>query len=371
MSLLSKSLLQEVSHLADTIPYGTHPRTNSNAILNKVKLAPQWANPSNPGSWTKSDTPTQLKSVDSLSDFSSNSGDLLPDEIDQSCLTAQATQHVAKLIAIANNSTVDDNVNILTLSMTGRGKVALLESTNFKFPEFTPTHSRRSLSPDRSSKQSPDTQLWKNISNRHGTDTPHIHKPKHTTSRPFSFYFDDDKQGHGQCLNTVKEPFNSPFSASTSEGAVRSLSRRSLLRNRSQSMIPSPVLDHPLARPRRAEREDSTNSLVTSFQRSPCGSMINPGRSVSGSSNVTAVRKNSGAAVKQTANANLGQTADDSLKQRFSDAVKEGSGGSVKQRPSVVEAVRQFSGETGPSALSATGFDSVSESSKPQTNSVR
>lgn len=100
--------------------------------------------------------------------------------------------------------------------------------------------------------------------------------------RPFSFFAGDD---------TTMTARSAPPQTTTVYNADLS---PLTLTNRSQSMIPSPVLDHLLARPR---REDSASSLLTSLHRSPCNESPLP-RTPSGSSShrilVTAVRQRPG-----------------------------------------------------------------------------
>ncbi|KAF2429547.1 hypothetical protein EJ08DRAFT_734905 [Tothia fuscella] len=298
MSILSQSL-QQASCLPDTIPYGTRPRRDSQTFL---KLSPLRSEKSDPTVWTArvgGHSSSVSKSTDEFSDFSSSGGDLLPDEIDQQELTAQAIEHVAKLIAEAKGSAVDDIVEILVASINGLNELEMCESSTAGFQQLTSVQPGKRVSLDRSSHHSQDTSLSSaNLAKRRKVDLIHVHttsgsnSTSTTSSRPFSFFAGDDSTT--RLIPPVSAPLPlppTPLSSSSSEGAVHSVSQP-FLRDRSPSMIPSPVLEHPLlARPRRADREDSASSLVTSFERSPCGSIL--GRSFSGASNATAVRKNS------------------------------------------------------------------------------
>jgi hypothetical protein len=359
MSVLSQSLQQEASYLADSIPYGTRPRTHALAVLTNVQLPPEWTKPDRRGSWTRSHTSSQSRTSDELSDFSSRDGDLLVDEVDQQILTAQAIEHVAKLIAKAKGNSVDNIIEILIASIDGREEASMLDFATTKFPQLTPTHSGWHTPTYCSSVQNQDMEFWDTLAKRRKVDMPRIHTTQDSTStastrpslstRPFSFYLGDDSHSHGQSHDANNAPLNTLLSGSASDIIARSLSQRSLLRDRSPSMIPSPVLEHPLARPRCAGREDSASSLVTIFHRSPVGSMPSLGRRVSGASNVTAVRKNSGTATGSSLSEN---------------ERKVSSGGDVNVSSGSKDGVRRFSGSAGSPALttSASGSRSGSES---------
>jgi hypothetical protein len=204
------------------------------------------------GSWRDSVLSSNSESsrFDLSDDFSSTGGDLLPDEIDQLTLTSRAVEHVADLIARAEGSTSEEIIGILEESMKSE-----LTKTNAGFAAPITT------------KQELPSRL-ESIIKRRKVDDLRINVENLTPlRRPFSFFEGDDDRTMSTRIalpyKTVPQP---------------------------ASMIPSPILDHPMARSR---REDSTSSLITSFQRSPQLMPRTPSSASSRLSSVTTVRKSS------------------------------------------------------------------------------
>jgi hypothetical protein len=203
-------------------------------------------------------------------------GDLLPDEIDQQHLTAQAIEHVAKLITDGRPSAVAETVEWLERCMGGHTEANFSDG-----PPSSTSSSYLDSALDLSHPTQP-TRVGENLSLRRRGEEMQINMQNTGHSRPFSFFAGDDT-----ALTTRSAPPQN-ISVCTAEFSP------TLPISRSQSMIPSPVADHLLARPR---REDSGSSLITSFQRSPCsGSALL--RTTSGASShmsvLTAVRQSSG-----------------------------------------------------------------------------
>jgi hypothetical protein len=191
-------------------------------------------------------------------DFSSSGGDLLQDEIDQVNITTQAVEHVAILIARAKGSNVAEIVKILEESMTEHTET---ERGIINAPTLVSASQQQNRDPR------------EGLAKRRKIDDVSKETKHLTPYRPFSFFEGDDND---RVVNT--------------RGAAlsRSTSQRSL--SLPLSMIPSPVLDHSMARPR---REDSTSSLNTCFQRSPQPMPRTPSSASSRMSCVTTVRKSS------------------------------------------------------------------------------
>ena len=191
------------------------------------------------------------------SDFSSDGGDLLPHELEQQELDQQAVRHVAKMMAAAHGTEIDGNVQVLRRQLADR---------NYLLEPNDPT-------------PRPKT---KNLAQRRGNEVMHINTeneaPSVTSSghsrRPFSFYAGDDK-------TIMNNPRTAPpkLSHDYSDSSVTSESEAEeadLPLRRHSSLIPGPVPEHVLARPR---REDSSSSVITSLQRSPLGDAPSTGSS--------------------------------------------------------------------------------------------
>jgi hypothetical protein len=214
------------------------------------------------GSWRDSVSSSNSESSQSdlSEDFSSTGGDLLSDEVYQMTLTSQAVEHVASLIARAKGNTVERIIEILESSMK---------------PEQTITELRFVASPK--TKQESPLSL-DGLTRRHAIDDLRTSTENLTPfCRPFSFFEGDD-------YRTMITRSTPPYRTAS----------------QTASMIPSPVLEHSMARSR---REDSTSSLVTSFQRSPQITPRTPSAASSRLSSVTTVKKSSsGIQIIQTPN---------------------------------------------------------------------
>jgi hypothetical protein len=286
MSQISQSMKDKFDYLPIDLPFGAPPSKDDDTSLAKVQLPPQWAKPSDIGSWARSVPSARSQSTDSRFDiFGPTGGDLLDDEVDQEALTAQAVQHVARLIAEAKGRDTEDIEEILLSSMVADG----VGSSEYSFDTLsspTQAQSSRQSSTHQPSRLIQEPYMNQTVAKRREIDLPPVKTGKRLRPhRPFSFLAGDD---------IVVESRSAPL---PQEVIIRPSSQPSIIRSRSPSMIPNPVLDHPLGRPRRAEREDSSSSLITSFQRSPCEGTIIP-RTPSGASSrvsaITAVRQTSG-----------------------------------------------------------------------------
>jgi len=144
----------------------------------------------------------------------------------------------------------------------------------------TPTHTSKQ---DVGLKQYHDTEhtrMRENLAKRRGGDGMKIETENIGPGRPFSFFAGDDT-----AMSTRSAPLQPTL-------LYRAESSPALPTSRWPSMIPSPVLDNPLARRR---REDSSSSLITAFQRSPCESLTQrtPSGTSSRMSGITVVRNDS------------------------------------------------------------------------------
>ncbi|KAE9974327.1 hypothetical protein EG328_003911 [Venturia inaequalis] len=269
------------------LPPGTLPsgKEKVGLGLSNVSIPRHWAKDSDTTSWSKSIPSTRSEygysenlDDDLYSEFSSISGDLLEDEIDQQTLTAQAIEHVAKLIADARNSPVETTVAWLHRCMT-----ANMESIG----EGPPSSTSDSSYPDSSFDgyhKTQHTQIREQLSMRRRGEKMEIETENKEPLRPFSFFAGDDNN-NDMVIRSAPPETTTVYDAQFSP---------IMLTSRSQSMIPSPISDHLLAHPR---REDSASSLVTSLHRSPCSESALP-RTPSGASShlsiATAVRQRLG-----------------------------------------------------------------------------
>ncbi|TID14266.1 hypothetical protein E6O75_ATG09345 [Venturia nashicola] len=291
MSVLSRSFsrsqLQRAPFVQADLPPGTPPsgREKVGLGLSNISMPRHWAKDSDTTSWSKSIPSTRSEygysenpDDDLYSDFSSNGGDLLEDEIDQKNLTAQAIEHVAKLIADARNSPVE-----MTVAWLHRCMTAHIESIGEGPPSSTSDSSYPDSSFDRYHKTQ-HTQIREQLSMRRRGEKMEIETEKKETLRPFSFFAGDDND-NDMVIRSAPPETTTVYDAQFSPV---------MLTGRSQSMIPSPVSEHLLAHPR---REDSASSLVTSLHRSPCSESALP-RTPSGSSShlsvATALRQRPG-----------------------------------------------------------------------------
>jgi hypothetical protein len=277
MSVLSRSFSRSqnrgVPFIQAELPLGTPPTGKPGLGLSHVQVPRHWVNGSDTTSWTQSfpSSKSEYPISDHLADdFGSDDGDLLPDEIDQQNLTAQAIEHVATLIADARHSSMGSMVGWLQRCMTRKNEGICdgqLSSTGSSFDQYHKT-------------QHIHTQ--EQLSMRHREEKMEIDTENKEPLRPFSFFEGDD---------TSMVTRSAPPETSTVYNADFS---PVLLTSRSQSMIPSPISEHLLARPR---REDSASSLVTSLHRSPCSESALPRNLSAASSHLsvaTAVRQRQG-----------------------------------------------------------------------------
>jgi hypothetical protein len=282
MSVLSRSLSRSqhrgAPFIQDDLPLGTPPSGYTGLGLSNVQLPQHWVKNSDTTSSAQSIPSTKSEYANSEildDDFSSVDRDLLLDEIDQQNLTAQAIEHVARLIADAKHSTVASTVRWLQRCMTRNSESIFGDtpsSTGSSYPDtsFNSYHKTQ------------HTQIREQLSMRRRGEKMEIETENKEPVRPFSFFAGDD---------TTMITRSAPPETTTVYNADFS---PVLLTSRSQSMIPSPVLDHLLARPR---REDSASSLVTSLHRSPCSESALPRTPSEASSHLsvaTAVRQRSG-----------------------------------------------------------------------------
>lgn len=291
MSVLSRSFSRAQHRGAPFVqadlPPGTPPseKEKVGAGLSNVSIPRHWAKDSDTTSWSKSIPSTRSEyeysenlDYDLYSDFSSNGGDLLEDEIDQQTLTAQAIEHVAKLIADARNSPVE-----MTVAWLHRCMGANIESIGEGPPSSTSDSSCPDSSFDRYHKTQ-HTQIREQLSMRRRGEKMEIETENKEPLRPFSFFAGDDNN-HDMVIRSAPPETTTVYDSQFSPV---------MLTSRSQSMIPSPISDHLLAHPR---REDSASSLVTSLHRSPCSESALP-RTPSGASShlsvTTAVRQRPG-----------------------------------------------------------------------------
>ncbi|QDS71291.1 hypothetical protein FKW77_001281 [Venturia effusa] len=286
MSVLSRSFSHSqhrgVPFVQADLPPGTPPSETSKVGLglSNVSMPRHWAKASATTSWSQSMSSTRSEyqysenlDDDLYSNFSSNGGDLLEDEIDQQNLTTQAIEHVAKLIADARNSSVETTVAWIQRCMT----------TTFEtIDEGPPSSTSGSSCPDSSFdryRRTQHTQIREQLSMRRRGEKIEIETENKEPLRPFSFFSGDDTDS--MVIRSAPPDTTMVYDARFSPV---------MLTSRSQSMIPSPVSEHLLAHPR---REDSTSSLVTSLHRSPCSESVLP-RTPSGASShlsvATAVR---------------------------------------------------------------------------------
>ena len=211
------------------------------------------------------------------SDFSSEGGDLLLDEIEQLDLDAQALRHVAKLMSDANGSNLANNLRYLQEQVMASASGPTLRPRR-------PTESSRSSDDKLPTIRRPQTQ---DLATRRGGETMHISTnieltPPYTavplrnhSRRPFSFYAGDDKSIMTD-LRTAPPDFIQSQTVSPPAESLPSSPEMPLRRH--SSLIPGPVPEHVLARPR---REDSSSSVITSLQRSPIGVDSRPSTSFS------------------------------------------------------------------------------------------
>lgn len=287
MSVISRSFSRSQHRGAPFVqadlPPGTPPSGKEEAGLglSNVSVPRHWAKDSDATSWSQSIPSTRSEyeysenlDDDLYSDFSSNGGDLLEDEIGQQNLTAQAIEHVAKLIAEARNSPVETTVAWLHRCMTANieGPPSSTSGSSYPDSSFDRYHKTQ------------HTQIREQLSMRRRGENMEIETENKEPLRPFSFFAGDDNNNN-MVIRSAPPDRTTVYDAHYSPV---------MLTSRSQSMIPSPVSEHLLAHPR---REDSTSSLVTSLHRSPCSESALP-RTPSGSSShlsvTTAVRQRPG-----------------------------------------------------------------------------
>lgn len=210
-----------------------------------------------PGFRTSDETDRSGSFISTFTDDDSFDGDLLPDEIEQQELNTQAIEHVAKLIYEARGAVVETTVGFLKQCITGEVKIE----------EFEQTPVQRKPSPDQSDVSSEDNMptlsIRKTLANRRGEESMHI-ATNTRAGRPFSFFAGDDNDSMVDLHSApiIMTDTHSPFSP--------------MPNLRRSSLIPSPVAEHTLAKPR---REDSNSSVITSVQRSPMGEPLSGGGS--------------------------------------------------------------------------------------------
>lgn len=212
-----------------------------------------------PQHWVKnSDTTSCAQSIPSTTseyayseliddDFSSVEGDLLPDEIDQQNLTDQAIEHVARLIADVRHTAVASTVRWIQRC------IARNSESVFEDPP-APTGSSYPYTSSDSYHKTEHTQMREQLSMRRRGEKIKLDTESKKPLRRFSFFAGDDRP-----MITRSAPVETTTAYNTDFSPV-------MRTGRPQSMIPSPVSEHLLARPR---REDSASSLVTSLHRSP------------------------------------------------------------------------------------------------------
>lgn len=195
---------------------------------------------------------------------------MLDDELDQLGLDGQAIEHVAKLMSNVVGSNIEDNVHLINEHIAGR-------TTTLKQDIPTP-RAHRSSDPSSTSGRSSGEILTirrPNLAQRRGNDSmsiktenirPATALPSSSghSRRPFSFYAGDD-QNVMHDLRTAPPILARP-AADSSQSSQSSPMSPPLKRH--SSLIPGPIPEHVLARPR---REDSASSVITSVQRSPFG----------------------------------------------------------------------------------------------------
>lgn len=281
MSVLSRSFSRSQQRGAPFIqvdlPHGTFPSRDAGPGLSEVSIPRHLAENSNStSSWSVPSTRSEYENSENLDDDFSSIGDLLPDEIDQQNLTVQAIEHVATLIADARHTTVASTMGWLQRCMAAKSESTCEgppSSTSSSYPDFSFNQYHKTQ----------HAQIREQLSMRRRGEKMEIETENKEPLRPFSFFAGDD--------NTNMVSRSAPLDTTTVYNADFS---PILLTSRSQSMIPSPVSEHLLARPR---REDSASSLVANLHRSPCSESALPRTPSAASSHLsvtTAVRQRPG-----------------------------------------------------------------------------
>ena len=290
-----------------------------------------------PKHWRKKSETSNVPSIATspakslTSDFSSDGGDLLPDELEQQELDKQAIEHVAKRMAMAQGTDIEDNIDLLA------GQLNSKSMTRYVVDDPTPRPTRphaQSLS-DRSADDMTTIRRPKanNIAQRRGNEAMHINTNTENerpgmgsasghSHRPFSFYAGDDKTIMNDLRTAPPKLAGLPSDSSATSDSEEELPLR-----RHNSLIPGLVPEHVLARPR---REDSSSSVITSLQRSPLddGRGSRPVSAVGiGGSSGGATRPSSSSLTRASSVSILGDRTNDRVPvtPRLSSATRAGS----------------------------------------------